>query len=48
MTQGTDLNPDSDPDPDPANERYDIWRYDSRDDYTGEGLEKPKSILKPI
>ena len=32
----------------PANERYDIWRYDSRDDYTGEGLEKPKSILKPI
>ena len=31
-----------------ANFDYDIWRYDSRDDYTGAGLEKPKSILKPI
>ena len=30
-----------------ANFEYDIWRYDARDDYTGEGLEKPNGILKP-
>ena len=27
---------------------YDIWRYDTKNDYTGEGLEKPdRAILKP-
>jgi len=30
-----------------ANYEYDIWRYDGKDDYTGEGLEKPNGILKP-
>jgi len=25
----------------------DIWRNDWKDDYTGEGLEKPNGILKP-
>lgn len=29
------------------NYEYDLWRYKSKDDYTGEGLEKPDSILKP-
>lgn len=30
-----------------VNFENDIWRYNSKDDYTGEGLEKTYSILKP-
>jgi hypothetical protein len=30
-----------------ANYENDLWRNDPRDDYTGEGLEKPTGILKP-
>jgi len=29
------------------NYEYDLWRYSGKDDYTGEGLEKPNGILKP-
>ena len=30
-----------------VNSEYDLWRYKSTDDYTGEGLEKGYGILKP-
>ena len=30
-----------------ANYEGDLWRYSSKDDYTGAGLEKPTGILKP-
>ena len=30
-----------------SNFEYDLWRYNSKDDYTGEGLDKGYSILKP-
>ena len=30
-----------------ANYEYDLWRYQSKDDFTGEGLEKANGILKP-
>ena len=30
-----------------TNFEYDLWRYNSKDDYTGEGLDKGYSILKP-
>ena len=30
-----------------VNYEYDLWRYDTKDDYVGEGLEKPAAILSP-
>ena len=30
-----------------TNYEYNLWRYDTKDDYTGEGLEKGNAILKP-
>ena len=30
-----------------VNFEYDLWRSSSKDDYIGDGLEKPNGILKP-